>query len=383
MKKVYYIANARMPSERAHAIQIAKMCEALLLEGVDLTLVVPKRAFVSVSPQVFYGLSRDISVVYLPVLSRAYGAGKIGFWIGSLSFVFSYLAFLWSRFLRGERALGYSIDMDQFSSIGMPLSPYPYMMELHDAKPHGVLYSIVLRGALGIVTINSIIRDKLAVRFSLPAEKILVCPNGIDFSRFGNPVTREIARERLAIPLEAKIALYAGQLYAWKGLRQLIEFAERSPALDLYLVGGTKEELASFLPELAIPNNLICIGKRPYAEMPLWLQAADMLIVLGTKDNEYSYYHTSPMKLFEYMSAGVPILAADTPAIREVADESEVWFYQPDDAADMARVADGIFKLGGSARAIKSAEANTRAQGYSWKKRAEKVLAYTRVSASR
>ncbi len=152
--------------------------------------------------------------------------------------------------------------------------------------------------------------------------------------------------------------------------------ARRSPDIKLYLVGGTREELERFEPELSIPENLLCIGKRPYAEMPLWLQSADVLIVLGTKDNEYSYYHTSPMKLFEYMSAGVPILAADTPAIREVASESEVWFYKPDDTVDMARVVRDIFNLGAGARNIKRTEANARAEGYSWDKRARKVLDY-------
>ena len=43
LKKIYFVANARMPSEKANGIHIAKMCEALIKRGYDVTLVVPSR----------------------------------------------------------------------------------------------------------------------------------------------------------------------------------------------------------------------------------------------------------------------------------------------------------------------------------------------------
>ena len=41
--KIYYVANARMPTEKAHGIQIAKMCEALIEAGAKVELIVPRR----------------------------------------------------------------------------------------------------------------------------------------------------------------------------------------------------------------------------------------------------------------------------------------------------------------------------------------------------
>ena len=56
MKKLIYIANARIPTEKAHGIQIMKMCEAFAGLGVDVEIIVPKRsvkALINEDPFVF------------------------------------------------------------------------------------------------------------------------------------------------------------------------------------------------------------------------------------------------------------------------------------------------------------------------------------------
>lgn len=69
MKKqtLYYVASARMPNEKAYGIQMAKMCEALIEAGVDLTLVVPRRG-AQESVREFYGLKVDVPTLWLPAL---------------------------------------------------------------------------------------------------------------------------------------------------------------------------------------------------------------------------------------------------------------------------------------------------------------------------
>ena len=84
-QKLYYVANARMPNEKAHGIQIAKMCEAFVLQGVDLVLVVPARGE-SLSIKEFYGLSVEIKVVRIPTVDM-YSVGRIGFALSSALFL--------------------------------------------------------------------------------------------------------------------------------------------------------------------------------------------------------------------------------------------------------------------------------------------------------
>ncbi len=369
-KRIYYIANARIPTEKAHGIQIAKMSEALRKAGADVTLVVPRRGK-RASLKSFYNLAEDVPLIRLPVLP--YGAS---FLLGSFSFMISAFLFLLMRRMRGERFLVYTIDMDQFSFSLIPFLGAPYFVEIHDAKRRGFLFQRLFSGARGILTINNIIKKKLCARFGLPEEKILVAPNGISQEFFdAKDISQDEARRALGLPPDKIIVLYAGQFYAWKGLEIFVEAARRAPSVLFYLAGGTRELFEKFTGIRDISENILFGGVRPYTEMPLLMRASDTLIVLGTRRDEYSYFHTSPMKLFEYLPVGQSIVAARTPAIADMVSEKEVFFYEPDSAESMAQViADALTNK--TAAAAKAAAARSLAEKYTWKSRAEKVLAY-------
>jgi hypothetical protein len=110
--KVYYIANVRMPSEKAYGIQLAKMCEAFILHDLDLTLVVPNRGAGSLKS--FYRLRVEVPMVILPsIVLKRYE--RLGFVLMGVSFMLSYKIFLlWKKF-KGEKFVLYTADMDSFS----------------------------------------------------------------------------------------------------------------------------------------------------------------------------------------------------------------------------------------------------------------------------
>ena len=102
------------------------------------------------------------------------------------------------------------------------------------------------------------------------------------------------------------------------------------------------------------------------------LGAADVLVVLGTSRDRQSYRYTSPMKLFEYLATGRPIVASRTPAICEIVSEEEVLFYEPDDVEDLARVV--LYAIAHSQELAPRQEAAERkARTFSWQGRAERV----------
>jgi len=166
-RKIYYIAHCRFPSERAHAIQIAKMTEAMRLLGFEVELVVPRRRNrITKSPKEFYALKTDIPVHYVPVLD-IYGLGKFGYLLGGLSFVISYWLFV-NRLKRGgEKFSLYTIDMDQFSFIGVSFLGLPFIMEVHDSKKYGWMFNRMFKRAKKILTINNIIKKELVANFKL------------------------------------------------------------------------------------------------------------------------------------------------------------------------------------------------------------------------
>src|SRR3989344_8967538 len=116
--KIYYIANARMPTEKGHGIQIAKMCEAFIEKGADLTLVVPRRATDPRSVREYYGLRVEVPLIRLPAIDR-YTGGHIGYLVYSLSFILSYALFVWQRKKAGEEFILYTVDTDAYSSSAL------------------------------------------------------------------------------------------------------------------------------------------------------------------------------------------------------------------------------------------------------------------------
>lgn len=363
-----------MPSEKAHAIQLAKMAEAFIKAGADVELVVPKRRVASQDLKESYGLEMSIPARRLWVLDT-YSLGRLGFLLASFSFILAYFFYFLSKRFAGERTILYTTDLDQFSFAPIPFLGMPYFVEIHDAKTKSILFRILFRRAKGIIVINKIIKEKISARFRIPEEKIIVHPNGIDLEQFGRALSKVEAREKLGLPLDAKLVLYTGQFYEWKGLEILGKVApELPPKAILYLVGGTEEEYEKITDERA-SGNMAFAGLRDYKEMPLWLKAADVLVLIGTKRNEYSYYHTSPMKLFEYMASGRPIVASRTPANREIVSDEEVIFYEPDDAEDLARKVKNLLEHPAEFQE-KIGRAYKKANMFSWEDRARSIMKF-------
>lgn len=376
-KKIYYIANARMPTERAHGIQLAKMCESLIESGIDLVLVVPKRSRLQNGIKEFYGLRVSVPLIRLPVINT-YSWGRFGFILGSCSFMISYTLFLLWKRVRGERLVVYTIDMDQFSFALVPFLGVPYFVEIHDAKERSTLFSSLFRRACGIVVTGAIIGQKLKERFEIPDSKIRIHPNGIDPGAYKDVPARKNARKILGIPQRAKIAVYVGKAYAWKGLAVLSRASLLLPHVHVYCVGATHSELEKETGS-AVSPRLSCIGQRDFKEIPLWLSAADVCVVAGTRANEYSYFHTSPMKLFEYMCASRPIVAAQTPANCEIVSERDAVFYEPDNEKDLA---EKIHYALTEKKAVKEKVKNAykKVMGFTWEKRARSIVKFIEES---
>lgn len=374
-KKIYYIANARMPTEKAHGIQLAKMCEAFVEQGIDLELVVPKRKTAIASLKDFYGLRVNIAVKKLPVLDW-YASGRIGFFLGSLSFAFGYFFYLWGKRLKGEKFIVYMTDIDQFSFFLIPFVGVPYFCEIHDTKKKQIAFTILFQFARGIITINNIIKKELSGIFGVAPGTIIVHPNGIDMSMFAVLPSRSKARDTLGLVSDKPIVLYVGKFYEWKGMDDLVKAARLvEKDVDIYAVGGDENELMRISGEKEISAALHCVGHRPFTEIPLWLSAADMVLLLGTKKNNYSYLHTSPMKCFEYMASNRPIIASATPANREIVSREEVLFYEPDNFNDLAeKIRYGLGHKDEMEKRV--ARAYEKVKEFAWEKRSKSILEF-------
>jgi glycosyltransferase involved in cell wall biosynthesis len=154
-------------------------------------------------------------------------------------------------------------------------------------------------------------------RIGYEDSRLLVAHNGIDASRFADPLSPAQARRRLGLEPDGVLAVYTGHISPQKGLGVVLDAALRTPGIRYLLVGssgqGPIERRASALP------NVEVLGWQPPADVPFWLMAADILLVPPTRGPLESVGNTVlPIKTFQYLASGRAIAAPATPDLGEV-----------------------------------------------------------------
>jgi glycosyltransferase involved in cell wall biosynthesis len=170
---------------------------------------------------------------------------------------------------------------------------------------------------------------------------------------------------------------YSGHLYPWKGVDLLLEALGELPGIKGVIVGGHPGEadlprLRGRAEELGLTSRVTFTGMVRPREVAAHLQAADVL-VLPNPATATSERYTSPLKLFEYLAMGRPIVASDLPAFREVVRHGEnAQLFEAGNASALAAAVRTV--AGDPARAESMARrAFETAREYSWDARAERL----------
>lgn len=357
---VVYVLNGRFPTKRAYGIQAAKMCEALIEQGAQLTVLVPDTAAAREAKSVrdFYGLRVDVPVRRL-ANPDWYAGGRFGYTLSSLMFMTSSLLVLLAARLRGKADSIYTVDMDSFSHTLLPLAG-KVVAEMHSPKQSSMLARWFFSRAQ-VVAVNPLIAAELTKVFGIMP---LVEPNGVDGTCFELPDKAE-ARRRLSLPQDEPIVLYVGRFLAWKGLEVLPPAAVQTPEVAWRVLGGTREEFEAVFGNA----GALSFAEATPAEVPLWLAAADALLVIGTQHDEYSYRYTTPMKVFEYLAAARSVVASDTPALRSFLPNDTVVYCLPDDAAALAKAVQHVL-----AAPPDTSRGVALAREHTWERRAARIM---------
>ncbi len=137
-------------------------------------------------------------------------------------------------------------------------------------------------------------------------------------------------RAELDIAPDAPVVVYAGTFEPYQGLSLLLGAARRVidevPDAVFVLVGGEgapAEEIRREVVRLKLNGAIRLLGRKPRAEIPAYLAMADLLV------SPRSYGDNLPLKVFDYLAAGRPIVATDLPAHRALLDESRALLTEP------------------------------------------------------
>ncbi len=369
--KLIYIANARIPTEKAHGIQIIKMCEAFSNQGIKVDLIIPWR-FNKVKECIFdfYGIKRNFKIKKIFSLDLIpLNIPRISFWIQGLSFAKS--VFLYLLFKKAD--IIYS--RDSFILYLLSFFKKNLVCEIHTFPKNFVLHKRVFEKAKNIIVITKNLKDSL-IKKGIDENKILVAPDGVDLEKFDIDIPKEEARKKLNLPQDKKIVLYTGHLYEWKGAQIL---ANASNFLDndtiIVFVGGTKKDEKEFREKNKDLNSILILGHKLYSEIPYYLKAADILVLPNLGKIEISKSWTSPMKMFEYMASKRPIISSNLSSLREILNENNAILIRENSPGDLADGINSALKNKGFSDKISSC-AFQDVQKYTWKKRIDNILKF-------
>lgn len=380
-QRIFYIFHGRYPSEKAAALFAAKSCEAFGALEVPLTLLVPRRlGRGGVSPHTYFRIDRNFSTIFLPTIDvfEVPYVKRVAFYVTYVTFSLVSLAYL----------LLYARKDDYvYSNESLPLFLASYffpntLYEVHDfpEKKIGFYRRLLQRMKLVLVT-NEWKAGELLKKFSLDKEQVFCERNAVDIREFTLALSKEEARVKLKLAPEVPIILYTGHLYSWKGAHVLAEAGRHLEGVLICFVGGTEKDVMLFRNLYSMIPVLQFFGHQPHEEIPIWQKAADILILPNTAKEEISRLYTSPMKLFEYMASERPIIASDIPSVRDVVDDSEVYFVESDNALALAKKIKTVLREHRKAEEV-SKRAREKVLRYTWQARAKRIVERMRGNPS-
>lgn len=377
--KLIYITNNRIPTEKAHGFQVIKMCEAFTNAGAQVELWIPKRFnAIKDSPFNYYNIREIFDIKKIPVVDLmplSKFLGPVANFIESFSFaIFSYF-----RLPAGDDYLIYS--RDQFVLWFLSFTNKKFVYEVHSFPGKPIFYGRIWRKAYKIITITYGIKN-LIVKYGTLEDKIIVASDAVDLEFFESvSANKEELRNELNLPKDSFIVGYVGKFKTLEMEKGIVVMLEALLMVDkdvkMIFVGGEESEITSYKAlanRFNVYSQSLFFGYQPHIKAIKYMKAADALVIPFPNKPHYAFY-ASPLKLFEYMAAGQPIIASDLPALREILNDKNSLFFKPDDAADLAR----SIKMLKSSQMLGfhlSQQALADIKEYTWDNRARRILEF-------
>lgn len=365
--KIVATAGSQIPSDTANSIQVMKACNALAQLGHEVTLIVPEvnveRSTLNV--QRHYGIETSFPIEWLALPSRR---------------LFTWQSVQRARALRADLLYTW---FPQSAVFGL-LFQIPTVFEIH-LQPTGAFGPAwhrafaALRGRKRLASITQALVDVLGRRHNIrfKADEVVIAPNGVELERFASLPDPVTARRTLNLP-SAPTVMCTGHLYAGRGADLFLALARELPQAHFVWVGGRPADVESW-KKRAESDNITFTGFIPNQDLPLYQAAADILLmpysrsIMGSSGSADSASVASPMKMFEYMAAERAIITADLPVIREVLNERNAVFCEPDEVGKWKVEIDRLL-ADEPRRLALGRQAREDVQGYTWLARAEKIM---------
>lgn len=374
--KIAVIAPSFVPSPAANSIQVMKVCQAFVQAGAEIALWVPLREGQTLTHgwdelRAFYGIETEFLIHWVKedLRFRRYdfawkSVGAAKNWGADVVYTWMVQAGLFAFWLHMLPAL--ELHMLPTGKLG------PVLLRFFSKSNRKKL----------LLPITLALKERLAkdyhINFLLSQTQI--APMGSEPERYVDFGAPSEVRKLLGLP-ERMTAIYTGHLYEGRGMELLLSLGKAFPDVTFLWVGGREPELGAWRKRVLEEGaaNITLTGFVHNQELPRYQSAAEILLMpyqrnVGVSGAGDTADVCSPMKLFDYLSAGRAILTSDLPVFHEILNDRNAVFCAPDDLeewkAGFRRLVDDEVL-----RTALSEQSKKDAIQYSWFTRAQNTLA--------
>lgn len=383
--KIAYVSHTRFPNEKAHGNQIARVCEALSVLKHDVTLVAPDvKNNTSLAPKKYYHLKKDFALEKLPT-KDALRSPIIPGRVAMLCTMRSYRKAL-KVYLSSEKFdLLYTRSHHVLSALLQ--FKMPVVLELHAIPRRGVSKFIALSNRCKkIVCLTTPMRDEL-VALGVKKSKVIVEGDAVDIDRFSKALSAKKAKHHFGAPEGVPVIGYVGSLVTMdkleKGVDLLIEavvkLKKTKHPFFLLVVGGPeawaeKYRLQAIHAGLT-DKDMQFFGPVAPKLVPDAIAACDICVYPVPKSkHKFFSRDTSPLKLFEYLAAGKPIVCGDTAPVRDIVSKDCVRFTEVGSATSLAGAIREVIDNPSDAKK-RAKKGLSVVKKYTWEKRMKRIIA--------
>lgn len=380
-KSIAYVTlNGQIPSRTANSVGVMKMCGQFSSQGLQTTLLIPggqatalKNLECSSDVFDFYSVEHKFKFKYLPnpLFKKS----------SSLVTLYSLFMVLYVCAKRINLITTRNIEVAFWAALlrkPVIFESHNYAkMAQHRLLPYWIKFVNNSKYKASMV-VTTEAGKKSYIASGIDEQNILVQPNGVDVGRFAELAEKTQLRKKLGITTNRKVVGFCGSLYKGRGIEEIMWCAEHLTELLFLIVGGSPEEVKYYqsLAENKKITNIQFFGHVQQDKVPLFLMASDILLMPYTTKTAHAYM--SPMKMFDYLATGCPIIATDFPILHEILkDKQNAIFVAPDSGQAMA---EGIKWVLNNLELAKKMgfQAKKDAASFSWGNRSKNILNWLR-----
>lgn len=271
--------------------------------------------------------------------------------------------------VRAAKSLGIPCHLEVNSPLLLEQQRY---RQLASAATAETVEAEVFGSADALLAVSQEVASYAIARGAAPG-RVHVVPNGVDRARFHPAVE---ASEH-APGADRFVVGFSGSLKPWHGIDVLLDaFKTLAPCLRNYHLlivgdGPLRSSIQQFADDNGLHERISITGWMPHDELPGLIKSMD--VAVAPYPNLADFYF-SPLKLYEYMAIGVPIIASRVGQITETLDHRETaLLVEPGNADELAASIENLRRDSAFRRALGSAAA-LAARNFTWEGNARRIL---------